>query len=77
MVTLSNSTNLEQIVYLNGLPYQYKTPMTILQLLQYLGFNTKIIVVDYNGSVLQKENWKDTKLIARDSVEILTIAGGG
>jgi len=36
--------------------------MSILQLLTYLGFNTKVIVVDYNGDILQKENWMSTKI---------------
>ena len=51
--------------------------MSILQLLTYLGFNTKVIVVDYNGDILQKENWMSTKIRTNDSLEILTIAGGG
>ena len=62
---------------LNWLTYLYRTPMTILEMLLYLGFNTQIIVIDYNGRVLQKDLWKKTRLKKQDSIEILTIAGGG
>ena len=37
----------------------------------------ELIVVDYNGVILQKEFWSKTTLKANDSLEILTIAGGG
>ena len=78
MTRLSNSINLKKkIIKLNGSIYEYKYAMSILQLLTYLGFNTKVIVVDYNGDILQKENWTSTKIRTNDSLEILTIAGGG
>jgi len=46
-------------------------------LLNYLGFNTALIVVDYNGSILPKEFWSCTTLQTNDTIEILTVAGGG
>ena len=51
--------------------------MTIMSLLEYLGFNIKVIIVDYNGSILPKEVWQKKYLKENDSIEILTIAGGG
>lgn len=43
----------------------------------YLNFNTNLIVIDYNGSILQKEFWHKTNIKPNDNIEILTIAGGG
>jgi len=62
---------------LNGKKYNYKASFTLSTLLDYLGFNTSLIVVDYNGAILPKEFWPQTILKTNDSVEILTIAGGG
>ena len=78
MIRLSNSMDLkEKFIKLNGSIYEYKSSISVLQLLTYLGFNTKLIVIDYNGGILQKENWVSTKIKTNDSIEILTIAGGG
>ena len=62
---------------INGLPYEYCTPMSPYELLIYLGFNTKLILVDYNGTLLPKEQWKLLSLKNNDSLEIITLAGGG
>ena len=64
-------------VRINGEIYKYVSSFTVLSLLQYLGFNTKLIVVDYNGTILQKEFWSQTYLENNDKIELLTIAGGG
>jgi len=78
MVALAKSINFSnESLVLNGLFYEYKPPMTIMSLLEYLGFNTQIIIVDYNGAILPKEVWQKKYLKKNDSIEILTIAGGG
>jgi sulfur carrier protein len=51
--------------------------MSISYLLTYLGFNTLLILVDYNGSILQKVEWKQVFLKKGDQIEIITLAGGG
>jgi thiamine biosynthesis protein ThiS len=51
--------------------------MSIYALLNYLGFNTEIILIDYNGMILAKKNWEKTLLKNNDMLEIITIAGGG
>jgi sulfur carrier protein len=45
--------------------------------MNYLGFNKNVIVIDYNGTILEKKNWEKTVLKTGDSLEILSIAGGG
>ena len=58
---------------INGLPYEYNPPMTPYELLTYLGFNTELILVDYNGTLLPKEQWELLPLKDNDSLEILTL----
>lgn len=62
---------------INGERYKYTNSFTVFSLLKYLGFNKNLIVVDYNGTILQKEFWDKTYLKTHDSLEILTVAGGG
>ena len=62
---------------INGLAYIFTSVLTILDLITYLGFNTNVIVIDYNGVILEKNLWKKTFLQNDDFLEILSIAGGG
>ena len=62
---------------INGLLYEYQPPMSTFDLLTYLGFNTDLILVDYNGTLLPKEQWEVLSLKEGDSLEILILAGGG
>ena len=62
---------------INGSTYLYVSPFSVLELMNYLGFNQKVIVVDYNGFILEKSQWEKTLLQNQDSLEILSIAGGG
>lgn len=67
----------ENIIFVNGSPYEYIKPFSAQDLLLYLGFNTDVILVDYNGSILQKEEWPTIFLQNQDRIEIITLAGGG
>ena len=64
-------------VNINGLKFAYQTPFSIVELVQYMGFNKNVIVVDYNGYILDVSIWRTTFLRNKDSVEILSMAGGG
>lgn len=65
------------LVKLNGLSYEYKSPLSIYDLLDYLGFNLDVILVDYNGAIVQKHLWSTIQIKNKDNLEILTLAGGG
>lgn len=69
--------NSKKFVIINGETYKYFTTFTVLSLLKYLGFKKNLIVIDYNGTILQKEFWSNTFLCPNDKIEILTVAGGG
>ena len=65
------------LLTINGAKYIYKTGLTVSMLINYLGFNKQVIVIDYNGFILEKGLWKKVLIKNNDSLEILSIAGGG
>jgi thiamine biosynthesis protein ThiS len=62
---------------INGIHYLVISKFTVLKLITYLGFNQNLIVIDYNGNLLEKNLWTLTYVKNGDSLEILSIAGGG
>jgi sulfur carrier protein len=52
-----------------------QTPLP--DLLQQLGFNPRLVAVEYNGEILHRQYWETTQVKANDKLEIVTIVGGG
>ncbi|MBH8561112.1 thiamine biosynthesis protein ThiS [Nostoc sp. CENA67] len=46
-------------------------------LLQQLGFNPRLVAVEYNGEILHRQFWSQTKIQPGDRLEVVTIVGGG
>ena len=46
-------------------------------LLVQLGYNPRLVAVEYNGEILHRQYWEDTKIQPNDRLEIVTIVGGG
>lgn len=53
-------------------------PQTALpNLLQQLGFNPRLVAVEYNGEILHRQFWSETRIKEGDRIEVVTIVGGG
>ncbi len=53
-------------------------PATFLpELLEKLGFNPRLVAVEYNGEILHHQFWSQTQIQDGDHLEIVTIVGGG
>ncbi|MGG0186923.1 sulfur carrier protein ThiS [Bacillus rhizoplanae] len=50
---------------------------TVADLLAHLGLETKIVVVERNQDILQKDDHRDTSVFDGDQIEIVTFVGGG
>jgi sulfur carrier protein len=61
----------------NGQPYPCQQPIPLLDLLQQLSLNPRLIAVEYNGEILHRQFWSQTQVQAGDRLEIVTIVGGG
>ncbi len=46
-------------------------------LLEQLGFNPRLVAVEYNGEILHRQFWSTTEVQEGDRLEIVTIVGGG
>ena len=51
--------------------------LTMIELLEYLELNPRLVAVEYNGEILHRQLWENTKIQEGDRLEIVTIVGGG
>ena len=56
--------------------FQQSNPNLAL-LINYLDLNPKLIVVEFNGVILNQEKWNQQQVKDQDRLEIVTIVGGG
>ncbi len=61
----------------NGESHTCSPKLRLPDLLDQLGLNPRLIAVEYNGEILHRQFWADTKIKADDRLEIVTIVGGG
>lgn len=49
----------------------------LTDVLQQLRFNPRLVAVEYNGEILHRQFWAETKVCEGDRLEVVTIVGGG
>ena len=68
----------EQINFiLNGKNCSCDSFTTLPQILQQLGYNPRLVAVEYNGEILHRQFWEKTQVQSGDRLEVVTIVGGG
>lgn len=70
---MSNQITLQ----VNGEPRTCTEQTLLPDLLQQLGFNPRLVAVEYNGEILHRQHWQTTQIKPNDNLEIVTIVGGG
>ena len=63
--------------FLNGHEYFTDSELNILQIVNYFGYNTSLLVLEYSNLICNKKNWNKIYLKNNDKIEIVTIVGGG
>mgnify|MGYP000928603294 CR=1 FL=1 len=63
--------------YLNGQKYMTQNSITLAQLLNYFNYNTELLVVEYNKFICPKKLWDTLKITENNTIEIISIVGGG
>ena len=51
--------------------------LTLDQLLEALGYQPRLVVVEFNGSILARQQWPSQPVVESDVLEVVTIVGGG
>ncbi len=51
--------------------------VTLDQVLVALGYQPRLVVVEFNGSILSRQNWPSQPVVESDVLEVVTIVGGG
>lgn len=64
-------------LYVNGETRTCSAEFPLVDLLQQLGFNPRLVAVEYNGEILHRQFWHETQMQESDRLEIVTIVGGG
>ena len=65
---------------INGEKRSVESPerlLTLTKLIELLGHNPSLIVVEFNGAILPPNQWTSQEIMDGDSLEIVTIVGGG
>ncbi|PPS41205.1 sulfur carrier protein ThiS [Chroococcidiopsis sp. TS-821] len=68
----------EQITLeVNGETRQCAAHSRIPDVLNQLGYNPRLVAVEYNGEILHRQYWSETYVKQGDRLEVVTIVGGG
>jgi len=63
--------------FFNGNEYYTRKSITLEDLLNYFDYNSLIFVVEYNQFICNKKKWNEIRIQPNDTIEIITIVGGG
>jgi sulfur carrier protein len=64
-------------IRLNGESVRCPAGLTLLQLLEQLGYRPQLVVVEFNGEILARARWAEQPVREADGLEVVTIVGGG
>ena len=62
---------------INGEPWHCPAEIPLLEALDRLGFDPRLVALEYNGEILHRQYWPDATLKEGDRLEVVTIVGGG
>jgi sulfur carrier protein len=51
--------------------------LSLEQLLITLGYQPQLVVVEFNGDILPRQQWPEQVVVESDVLEVVTIVGGG
>lgn len=63
--------------FLNGRKYWSNDSFTLLELLNYFNYDLEIFILEHNKIIQKKQNWNEVKIENNDTIEIITVVGGG
>lgn len=64
-------------IFINGSPFNCDSTMSLHDLLNYLSIDVNLVIIEYNHVILDMEDILYLYPQNNDSIEIISIAGGG
>ena len=52
-------------------------PASLAAVIEQLGYHPRLVVVEFNGTILTPNHWQEQLVQEMDQLEIVTIVGGG
>ena len=63
--------------FFNGEEYYITQTINLGELIEYFNYQTTLFVVEYNNFICNKNKWNEIQIQKNDTIEIITIVGGG
>jgi sulfur carrier protein len=64
-------------IQVNGEPRTAPAGLSLEAMLPELGFQPRLVVVEFNGQILPRRCWGEQPVVESDVLEVVTIVGGG
>ena len=64
-------------ISVNGEEKNFDGPLTAALLLEHLGMNPRLVVVEKNGVIVERSEWGEEEVEEGDVLEIVRLVGGG
>nr|YP_009395049.1 thiamin biosynthesis protein S [Polysiphonia stricta]ARW63611.1 thiamin biosynthesis protein S [Polysiphonia stricta] len=64
-------------IFINGDPFNCEPTMSLFDILIYLGVDINQVIVEYNNNIIDKIEFNILYFNQHDSIEIISIVGGG
>ena len=64
-------------IRVNGNDKLLPAALPLMDCLQQLGYDPRLVALELNGDILHRQHWPDTCLQDGDVMEVVTIVGGG
>lgn len=63
--------------FFNGEEFYVKQPVSLNQLIEYFDYQSTLFVLEYNHFICNKNKWNEILIQKNDTIELITIVGGG
>lgn len=67
----------EMSITLNGEPRRVPEPISLAGLLEHLGLDPRVVVVEQNRSIVRRATLAETPVASGDVIELVHFVGGG
>nr|YP_009400012.1 thiamin biosynthesis protein S [Tolypiocladia glomerulata]ARW69831.1 thiamin biosynthesis protein S [Tolypiocladia glomerulata] len=64
-------------IFVNGDPFNCDCSMSLCDILNYLDIDIESVIVEYNNSIFNKDNFSHLYFKNNDEIQVISIVGGG